>query len=189
MENHRQRSCPETHGMLREKWTLRLSMAKLSVWAYEKQCHRNSRNVQLEGASRAPHFALRVPRCALLDQFITFSLKSPKTWFSLNYVLDSAMSSPLLIFPGVLPNGGRCWTAPEVMDTIQNSDICPLHHHIFFLWWNHAFSSFLPLLGKQYWEKKSPTALVCRLENTSFQWKGIFPREEITVHLLLFLMS
>lgn len=96
-----------------------------------------------------------------------------------------------LIFLGILPSGGiwkgKRWAVLKVLDTLQNSDTCPL------LTPAHSSSCetviFFLLLGKQNQEKKSPTALVCRLENMSTQWKGIFPREEITVHLLLSLLS
>lgn len=99
-----------------------------------------------------------IPRCALLHQCLTFSLKSPKTWFSPNYLLDSTTSSPFLNFPGVLPSGGiwkgKCWTATKVLETLQNSDTQPLNHHIFFLWWNHDFSS-------STWEAMSGREIPC----------------------------
>lgn len=69
---------------------------------------------------------------------------------------------------------------PQKFWTPFKTDICPLKHHIFFLWWNHKFSSFFFSIWEAILGKEIPYCSVCRHENVSFQWKIIFLHEEIT---------
>lgn len=81
-----------------------------------------------------------------------------------------------LTFFSVAAFGRTSAGLPQKFWTPFKTDTCPLKHNIFFLWWNHKFSSFFSLFGKQCWEKKFPTALfvdlkICLLNGKWFFYK------------------